>query len=102
MVLDLWGRILMVFMVVVEMGYYELLCNVLECCGVDVVLVMLKYILVLENYYWLMMLSIWLEVLVKIYVVDVLVVDLYLEIVDGLFDEVVDVVWVVLLEIGYF
>ncbi len=89
---DLRGRISMASMAAAEMGHYELLRNALERRGVDVVSAMSKYTSALENYHRLTTPSTWLEALVKTYVADALAADLYLEIADGLPDEVADVV----------
>jgi hypothetical protein len=89
---DLRGRISMASMAAAEMQHYELLRDALECRGVDVVSAMSKYVSALENYHRLTMPSTWLEALVKTYVGDALAADLYLEIADGLPDEIADVV----------
>src|SRR6202048_4493161 len=88
---DLRGRISMASMAAAEMGHYELLHDTLESRGVDVVPAISKYVSALENYHRLTMPSTWLEALVKTYVGDALAADLYLEIADGLPDEVADV-----------
>lgn len=98
---DLRGRISMASMAAAEMGHYELLRNALERRGVDVVSAMSKYTSALENYHRLTMPSTWLEALVKTYVADALAADLYLEIADGLPDEVADVVRAALSETGH-
>jgi tRNA isopentenyl-2-thiomethyl-A-37 hydroxylase MiaE len=89
---DLHGRISMASMAAAEMQHYELLRDALESRGVDVVSAMSKYVSALENYHRLTMPSTWLEALVKTYVGDALAADLYLEIADGLPDEIADVV----------
>lgn len=98
---DLRGRISMASMAAAEMGHYELLRNALERRGVDVVSAMSKYTSALENYHRLTTPSTWLEALVKTYVADALAADLYLEIADGLPDEVADVVRAALSETGH-
>src|SRR6201997_5520174 len=89
---DLRGRISMASMAAAEMGHYELLRDAMDRRGVDVVPAMSKYVSALENYHRLTMPSTWLEALVKTYVGDALAADLYLEIADGLPDEIADVV----------
>ncbi|GFG62883.1 hypothetical protein MKUB_03730 [Mycobacterium kubicae] len=98
---NLQGRISMASMAAAEMGHYELLRDALESRGVDVVSAMAKYVSPLENYHRLTMPSTWLEALVKTYVADALAADLYLEIADGLPDEVADVVRAALSETGH-
>ncbi|QUR66663.1 ferritin-like fold-containing protein [Mycobacterium spongiae] len=98
---DLRGRISMATMAAAEMGHYELLRDALERRGIDVVPAMSKYASALENYHRLTMPSTWLEALVKAYVADALAADLYLEIADGLPDEVADVVRGALSETGH-
>jgi hypothetical protein len=98
---DLRGRISMASMAAAEMQHYELLRDALERRGVDVVPAMSKYVSALENYHRLTMPSTWLEALVKTYVGDALAADLYLEIADGLPDEVADVVRAALSETGH-
>jgi tRNA-(MS[2]IO[6]A)-hydroxylase MiaE-like protein len=98
---NLRGRISMASMAAAEMGHYELLRDALERRGVDVVAAMSKYVSVLENYHRLTMPSTWLEALVKTYVGDALAADLYLEIADGLPDEVADIVRAALSETGH-
>ncbi|HKI39682.1 MAG: ferritin-like fold-containing protein [Mycobacterium sp.] len=98
---NLRGRISMASMAAAEMGHYELLRDVLERRGVDMVEAMSKYVSALENYHRLTMPSTWLEALVKTYVGDALAADLYLEIADGLPDEVADVVRSALSETGH-
>lgn len=98
---DLRGRISMASMAAAEMMHYELLRDALESRGVDVVSAMAKYVSALENYHRLTMPSTWLEALVKTYVGDALAADLYLEIADGLPDEVADVVREALSETGH-
>ncbi|MFY2860746.1 ferritin-like fold-containing protein [Mycobacterium sp. THU-M104] len=95
------GRISMASMAAAEMGHYELLHDALERRGVDVVAAMAKYVSVLENYHRLTMPSTWLEALVKTYIGDALAADLYLEIADGLPDEVAGVVRAALAETGH-
>jgi 1,2-phenylacetyl-CoA epoxidase catalytic subunit len=98
---DLRGRISMASMAAAEMQHYELLHDALEARGVDVVPAMSKYVSALENYHRLTMPSTWLEALVKTYVGDALAADLYLEIADGLPDEVADVMRAALSETGH-
>ncbi len=98
---NLRGRISMASMAAAEMSHYELLRDALERRGVDVVAAMSKYVSALENYHRLTMPSTWLEALVKTYVGDALAADLYLEIADGLPDEVADVVREALSETGH-
>src|ERR1700743_1514136 len=98
---DLRGRISMASMAAAEMQHYELLRDALEGRGVDVVAGMSKYVSALENYHRLTMPSTWLEALVKTYVGDALAADLYLEIADGLPDEIADVVRAALAETGH-
>jgi tRNA isopentenyl-2-thiomethyl-A-37 hydroxylase MiaE len=98
---DLRGRISMASMAAAEMGHYELLRDALESRGVDVVPAMSKYTAALDRYHRLTTPSTWLEALVKTYVGDALAADLYLEIADGLPDEVADVVRVTLSETGH-
>jgi hypothetical protein len=98
---DLRGRISMASMAAAEMKHYELLRDALESRGVDVVSAMSKYVSALENYHRLTMPSTWLEALVKTYVGDALAADLYLEIADGLPDEVADVMREALSETGH-
>ncbi|MDP7736523.1 ferritin-like fold-containing protein [Mycobacterium paragordonae] len=98
---NLRGRISMASIAAAEMGHYELLRDALEQRGVDVVQAMSKYVSALENYHRLTTPSTWLEALVKTYVGDALAADLYLEIADGLPDEVVDVVRAALSETGH-
>ncbi len=98
---NLRGRISMASMAAAEMGHYELLRDALERRGVDVVEAMSKYVSALENYHRLTMPSTWLEALVKTYVADALAADLYLEIADGLPDEVAGVVRAALSETGH-
>jgi 1,2-phenylacetyl-CoA epoxidase catalytic subunit len=95
---DLRGRISMASMAAAEMGHYELLRDALEGRGVDVVSAMSKYASAVESYHRLTMPSTWLEALVKTYVGDALASDLYLEIADGLPDEIADVVRAALAE----
>ena len=98
---DLRGRISMASMAAAEMQHYEQLRDALESRGVDVVSAMSKYVSALENYHRLTMPSTWLEALVKTYVGDALAADLYLEIADGLPDEIADVVRAALAETGH-
>ncbi|OBF09790.1 hydroxylase [Mycobacterium sp. ACS4054] len=98
---DLRGRISMASMAAAEMQHYELLRDALESRGVDVVSAMSKYVSALENYHRLTMPSTWLEALVKTYVGDALAADLYLEIADGLPDEIAHVVRAALSETGH-
>ncbi|WP_233214749.1 ferritin-like fold-containing protein [Mycobacterium sp. 4858] len=98
---NLRGRISMASMAAAEMQHYELLRDALEARGVDVVSAMSKYVSALENYHRLTMPSTWLEALVKTYVGDALAADLYLEIADGLPDEIAGVVRAALSETGH-
>lgn len=98
---NLRGRISMASIAAAEMNHYELLRDALEQRGVDVVPAMSKYVSALENYHRLTTPSTWLEALVKTYVGDALAADLYLEIADGLPDEVADVVRAALSETGH-
>jgi hypothetical protein len=98
---NLQGRISMASMAAAEMGHYELLRDALERRGVDVVPAMSKYVSALENYHRLTTPSTWLEALVKTYVGDALAADLYLEIADGLPDEVADVMRAAMSETGH-
>jgi len=98
---DLRGRISMASMAAAEMGHYELLRDALERRGVDVVPAMSKYASALDDYHRLTTPSTWLEALVKTYVGDALAAHLYLEIADGLPDEVADVVRAALSETGH-
>jgi tRNA isopentenyl-2-thiomethyl-A-37 hydroxylase MiaE len=98
---DLRGRISMASMAAAEMGHYELLRDALERRGVDVVPAMAEFASVLDNYHRLTMPSTWLEALVKTYIGDALAADFYLEIADGLPDEVADVVREALSETGH-
>jgi hypothetical protein len=98
---NLRGRISMASMAAAEMGHYELLRDALESRGVDVVSAMSKYTTALEHYHRLTTPSTWLEALVKTYVGDALAADLYLEIADGLPDEVGGVVRATLSETGH-
>ena len=98
---DLRGRISMASMAAAEMQHYELLRDALDARGVDVVSAMSKYVSALENYHRLTMPSTWLEALVKTYVGDALAADLYLEIADGLPDEIAGVVRAALSETGH-
>ncbi|MBV9350769.1 MAG: hydroxylase [Mycobacterium sp.] len=98
---NLRGRISMASMAAAEMGHYDLLRDALESRGVDVVPAMAEFGSVLDNYHRLTTPSTWLEALVKTYVGDALAADFYLEIADGLPDEVADVVREVLSETGH-
>ncbi|ORB85928.1 hydroxylase [Mycobacterium kansasii] len=98
---NLQGRISMASIAAAEMAHYELLRDALQRRGVDVVPAMSKYVSALENYHRLTMPSTWLEALVKTYVADALAADLYLQIADGLSDEVADVVRAALAETGH-
>jgi hypothetical protein len=98
---DLRGRIAMASMAAAEMGHYELLRDALENRGGDVVRAMSKYTVALDRYHRLTTPSTWLEALVKTYVGDALAADLYLEIADGLPDDVADVVRATLSETGH-
>lgn len=95
---NLAGRISMARMAAAEMGHFELLQEALESRGVDVVSAISKYASALDNYHRLTTPSTWLEALVKTYVGDAMAADFYLEIADGLPDEVADVVRAVLSE----
>jgi tRNA isopentenyl-2-thiomethyl-A-37 hydroxylase MiaE len=95
---DLRGRISMASMAAAEMGHYDLLRDALERRGVDVVPAMSRYASALDGYHRLTTPSTWLEALVKTYVGDALAADFYLEIADGMPDEVADVVRAVLAE----
>jgi len=85
---NLRGRISMARMAAAEMGHFEVLREALESRGVDVVAAMSKYSSALDDYHRLTTPSTWLEALVKTFVGDALAADLYLEIADGLPDEV--------------
>src|ERR1700740_377050 len=98
---DLRGRISMASMAAAEMGHYELLHDTLESRGVDVVPAILKYAPALDGYHRLTTPSTWLEALVKTYVGDTLAADFYLQIADGLPDEVADVVRATMAETGH-
>jgi hypothetical protein len=89
---DLRGRISMASMAAAEMAHYEVLCDALERRGVDVLPAISKYASALDSYHRLTTPSTWLEALVKTYVGDALAADFYLQIADGLPDEVADVV----------
>ncbi|HZU49686.1 MAG TPA: ferritin-like fold-containing protein [Mycobacterium sp.] len=95
---DLRGRISMASMAAAEMGHYELLRDAMERRGVEVVAAMAEFASALDNYHRLTTPSTWLEALVKTYVGDALAADFYLEIADGLPDEVADVVRAALAE----
>jgi tRNA-(MS[2]IO[6]A)-hydroxylase (MiaE)-like len=98
---DLRGRISMASMAAAEMGHYELLHDALQSRGVDVVSAISKYASALDSYHRLTTPSTWLEALVKTYVGDSLAADLYLQIADGLPDEVADVVRATMAETGH-
>jgi rubrerythrin len=98
---NLRGRISMARMAAAEMGHFEVLREALESRGVDVVAAMSKYSSALDDYHRLTTPSTWLEALVKTFVGDALAADLYLEIADGLPDEVADVVRATLSETGH-
>jgi hypothetical protein len=98
---DLRGRISMASMAAAEMGHYELLHDALESRGVDVVSAISKYASALDSYHRLTTPSTWLEALVKTYVGDSLVADFYLQIADGLPDEVADVIRETMSETGH-
>lgn len=98
---DLRGRISMASMAAAEMGHYDLLRDALERRGVEVVAAMAKFAPVIDNYHRLTTPSTWLEALVKTYIGDALAADFYLEIADGLPDEVADVVREVLSATGH-
>ena len=98
---NLAGRISMASMAAAEMGHYELLHDTLESRGVDVVPTISKYASALDAYHRLTTPSTWLEALVKAYVGDALAADFYLQIADGLPDEVADVVRATMAETGH-
>lgn len=98
---DLRGRISMASMAAAEMGHYQLLRDALERRGVDVVPAMSRYASTFDDYHRLTTPSTWLEALVKTYVGDALAADFYLEIADGLPDEIADVVRAALAETGH-
>lgn len=98
---DLRGRISMAEMASAEMGHFEVLRDALERRGVDVVAAMSKYSSALDNYHRLTTPSTWLEALVKTYIGDALAADFYLEIADGLPDEVAGVVRATLSQTGH-
>jgi hypothetical protein len=98
---DLRGRISMASMAAAEMAHYELLHDTLESRGVDVVPAISKYASALDGYHRLTTPSTWLEALVKTYVGDALAADFYLQIADGLPDEVADVVRATMAETGH-
>src|ERR1700755_1804927 len=98
---DLRGRISMASMAAAEMGHYELLRDALESRGVDVVPTISRYASALDGYHRLTTPSTWLEALVKAYVGDALAADFYLQIADGLPDEVADVVRATMAETGH-
>jgi hypothetical protein len=98
---NLAGRISMASMAAAEMGHYELLRDTLESRGVDVVPTISKYASALDGYHRLTTPSTWLEALVKAYIGDALAADFYLEIADGLPNEVADVVRATMSETGH-
>ena len=98
---NLAGRISMASMAAAEMGHYELLRDTLESRGVDVVPTISKYASALDGYHRLTTPSTWLEALVKAYIGDALAADFYLEIADGLPNEVADVVRETMSETGH-
>jgi tRNA-(MS[2]IO[6]A)-hydroxylase (MiaE)-like len=98
---DLRGRISMASMAAAEMGHYELLRDALQTRGVDVIPTISKYASALDSYHRLTTPSTWLEALVKTYIGDALAADFYLEIADGLPDEVADVVRATMSETGH-
>jgi tRNA-(MS[2]IO[6]A)-hydroxylase (MiaE)-like len=98
---NLLGRINMASMAAAEMNHYEMLRDVLEHRGIDVVAAMTRYAPALENYHRLTTPSTWLEALVKTYIGDALAADFYMEIADVLPDEVAGVVRAVLAETGH-
>jgi hypothetical protein len=98
---DLRGRISMASMAAAEMGHFELLRDALESRGVDVASAISKYTSALDGYHRLTTPSTWLEALVKTYIGDALAADFYLEIADGLADEVADVVRSTMSETGH-
>ncbi len=95
---DLRGRISMASMAAAEMGHYDLLRDALERRGVDVLSAISKYASALDDYHRLTTPSTWLEALVKTYIGDALAADFYLEIADGLPDDVAGVIRAVLAE----
>src|SRR5271154_1466914 len=98
---DLKGRINMASMAAAEMGHYAVLRDALARRGVDIVTAMAGYSSTLENYHRLTTPSTWLEALVKTFVGDALAADFYLQIADGLPDEVADVVRATMAETGH-
>ncbi len=98
---NLRGRISMASMAAAEMGHYHVLRDALERRGVDPVASMAKFAPVIDNYHRLTTPSTWLEALVKTYVGDALAADFYLEVADGLPDEVADVVRDTLSQTGH-
>src|SRR5246127_2360995 len=98
---NLAGRISMASMAAAEMGHYELLRDTLESRGVDVVSTISKYASAVDGYHRLTTPSTWLEALVKAYIGDALAADFYLQIADGLPDEVADVVRATMSETGH-
>src|ERR1700761_1690521 len=98
---DLRGRISMASMAAAEMGHYELLHDALESRGIDVVSTISKYASALDGYHRLTSPSTWLEALVKAYIGDALAADFYLQIADGLPDEVADVVRATMSQTGH-
>ena len=98
---DLRGRISMASMAAAEMGHYELLRDALESRGVDVVPTISRYASALDGYHRLTTPSTWLEALVKAYIGDALAADFYLQIADGLPDEVADVVRATMSQTGH-
>ncbi len=98
---NLRGRISMASMAAAEMAHYDLLRDALERRGVDVVPAMTEYASALDGYHRLTTPSTWLEALVKTYIGDALAADFYLQIADGLPDEVADVIRAALSETGH-
>jgi hypothetical protein len=98
---DLRGRISMASMAAAEMAHYEVLRDALDRRGVDVIPAISKYASALDSYHRLTTPSTWLEALVKTYVGDSLAADFYLQIADGLPDEVADVVRSTMAETGH-
>jgi hypothetical protein len=98
---NLRGRISMASMAAAEMGHYHVLREALEQRGVDPVASIANFAPVIDNYHRLTTPSTWLEALVKTYIGDALAADFYLEVADGLPDEVADVVRETLSQTGH-